>query len=503
MTSFTKNTSNLFLTVFIGLIVVSFLVTGYGTLQGTPDTVVNVGGIPVKITEYQREYKRQTEFYKRIFGGKDLTKAQVDQFKIKDNTIRNLVQRKLLVKISDEMGIFPSDTQIKEEIKKLPYFLTNGSFDIGKYKQLLAANGFTPLDFESNFKQDLKGTLANEVLTSFPASDAYFTELEKFKDQEVNVNLATIRKNELKSYVKISSKEVKEFLSKKENQERVANLFKQRKAGLDKPAEVRASHILLRAGEGADVKAIEAKAKKIRATLTRSNFSSKADKLTEDPSGKGKGGDLGFFSKEKMVPEFSKAAFAMKVGEISQPIKTSFGYHIIRVTEKKKAIVSTLKEHESIIAKELLSDSKTEEHKKLIASVTSEVSKQLETNNKSSLKALEKKYSTALTIVRGTQINRLEGAGTEANLSSENLKDLFSTKNEKSYNWDGATSVVLAHVLKSGSASKSKDIEAETEETLEKTQRTSKLAWGRKYLQEALKDLEENIKVTVNNKLLR
>jgi peptidyl-prolyl cis-trans isomerase D len=503
MTSFTKNTSNLFLTVFIGLIVVSFLVTGYGTLQGTPDTVVNVGGIPVKITEYQREYKRQTEFYKRIFGGKDLTSAQVEQFKIKDNTIRNLVQRKLLVKISDEMGIFPSNTQIKEEIKNLPYFLTNGNFDIGKYKQLLARNGFTPLDFEANFKQDLKGQLANEVLTSFPSSDAYFAELQKFKDQEIEVNLATIRKVELKTYVSVSSKEVKEFLSKKENQERVANLFKQRKSGFDKPAEVKASHILLKAEAGADVKAIETKAKKIRSTLTRSNFSSKADSLTEDPSGKGKGGDLGYFSKEKMVPEFSKAAFAMKIGEISQPIKTSFGYHIIKLTGINKAVVSTLKQYETKIAKELLSDSKVEEHIELVARVTSEVSQKLKSNNESALKALEKKYKSALTIVRETHVNRHEGAGAEANLSAENLKDLFSKSDKKSYSWDGATSVVLAHVLNSNPPSKSKDVKAEGEESLEKTQRTSKLAWGRKYLQEALKDLEENIKVTVNNKLLR
>ncbi len=500
MTSFTKNTSNLFLTVFIGLIVVSFLVTGYGTLQGTPDTVVNVGGISVKISEYQREYQRQTEFYKRIFGGKDLTRAQVEQFKIKDNTIRNLVQRKLLVKISDDMGIFPSDTQIKEEIKKLPYFLTNGTFDINKYKQLLAGNGFTPSDFESNFKQDLKGQLANEVLTSFPSSKAYFTTLEKFKDQEVSVNLATIKKTALKAFVPISNKEVKEFLSTKENQERVANLFNQRKAGLDKPEQVKASHILLRAGADADIKTVEAKAKKIRSSLTSSNFAKKANELTEDPSGKGKGGDLGFFTKEKMVPEFATAAFAMKVGEISKPIKTSFGYHIIKLTGKKKAVVSSLKDYESKIAKELISDTKTEEHKSLVASLSTDVSKALKSNSKRSLDALEKKYPGALSIVRETQINRLEGAGTEANLTAENLKELFATNEMKSFNWDNATSVLLAQVLPTKAKA---NVKGEEEDSIEKIESTSKIAWGRKYLQEALKDLEENIKVTVNDNLLR
>ncbi|MBK26454.1 MAG: hypothetical protein CME70_20815 [Halobacteriovorax sp.] len=498
MSSFTKSTSNLFLTIFIGLIVVSFLVTGYGTLQGTPDTVINVAGIPVKISEYQREYQRQTEFYKRIFGGKDLTRAQIEQFKIKDNAIRNLVQRKLMVRISDDMGINPSDAQIKDEIKKLPYFLTNKVFDINKYKQLLAANGYTPSDFEATFRQDLKGQLANEILTAYPGSNAYFEALDKFKSQEVKANIATINKDALKSYIKISSTEVKSFLSNKENKERVKNLFNDRKASLSQPEQLRASHILLRTEPDSDLKKIKAKAEKIRKEVTPSNFAAKANKYTEDPSGKGKGGDLNFFARGRMVPEFEKTAFSMKKGEISNPIKTNFGYHIIYVTDKKAAVEAKLAEHESNIARELIRANKADDHKKLLASVTKELSAAINKNSKSSINRLVKNYSDAIKVENEATINRLEGAGVELNLTGDYLKDIFKKGSTSSHNWDEATRVVLVEVLP-GAPKK----EAQKPEDIEQTKRTTKLAWGRKFSQEALKELEENVKVTVNNNLLR
>jgi peptidyl-prolyl cis-trans isomerase C len=93
--------------------------------------------------------------------------------------------------------------------------------------------------------------------------------------------------------------------------------------------QVRASHILLETEEQAN----EAKKR-----LTEGgDFSALAKELSTDPSAKENGGDLGFFQKDQMVKAFADRAFAMKVGEISDPVKTEFGYHIITVTEVKDA----------------------------------------------------------------------------------------------------------------------------------------------------------------------
>ncbi|MCK0208263.1 peptidylprolyl isomerase [Starkeya koreensis] len=111
--------------------------------------------------------------------------------------------------------------------------------------------------------------------------------------------------------------------------------------------EVHARHILFRAeaGDKAASDAAEKKAKDVLARIKKGeDFAKLAGELTEDPSGKQDGGDLGFFVKDQMVPEFADVAFAMKPGEVSQPVKTQFGWHIIKLEEKREKPVPTFDE---------------------------------------------------------------------------------------------------------------------------------------------------------------
>lgn len=114
------------------------------------------------------------------------------------------------------------------------------------------------------------------------------------------------------------------------------------------PDLVRASHILFRTAENAtadQVKAAEAKAK---AAIIRANKGEDFGKLaaiSEEPGAAQRGGDLGYFPKDKMVPEFANAAFAQKVGTVSAtPVKTKFGFHVIKVTEHKPAGTQSFEE---------------------------------------------------------------------------------------------------------------------------------------------------------------
>ena len=103
--------------------------------------------------------------------------------------------------------------------------------------------------------------------------------------------------------------------------------------------EVHARHILIRAAANDD-KASKAAEDKIKAVIVRLNkgedFTKVANEVTEDPSGKASGGDLGFFTKEQMVPEFADVAFKLDKGKISEPVKTQFGWHVIKVEEKRQ-----------------------------------------------------------------------------------------------------------------------------------------------------------------------
>ena len=102
--------------------------------------------------------------------------------------------------------------------------------------------------------------------------------------------------------------------------------------------EVHARHILIRAAAGDDKASKEAQ-DKIKAIIVRlkkgEDFAKVASEATEDPSGKANGGDLGYFSKEQMVPEFSDTAFKLDKGQISEPVKTQFGWHVIKVEDKR------------------------------------------------------------------------------------------------------------------------------------------------------------------------
>ncbi len=102
--------------------------------------------------------------------------------------------------------------------------------------------------------------------------------------------------------------------------------------------EVHARHILIRAAAGDDKASKEAE-DKIKAIIVRlkkgEDFEKLAKELTEDPSGKANGGDLGYFTKEQMVPEFSETAFKLEKGQISEPVKTQFGWHVIKVEDKR------------------------------------------------------------------------------------------------------------------------------------------------------------------------
>ncbi|MEA3385697.1 MAG: peptidylprolyl isomerase [Thermodesulfobacteriota bacterium] len=119
----------------------------------------------------------------------------------------------------------------------------------------------------------------------------------------------------------------------------------------------KARHILLKVPEGADEKAwaeAESKARDIKKKLENGeDFAELAKKYSDDPGSKNKGGDLGFFTKGSMVPEFESAAFSLKPGEVSDPVKTNFGYHIIEVQEKKAASTKTLAEVQAQIRQNL------------------------------------------------------------------------------------------------------------------------------------------------------
>lgn len=140
-------------------------------------------------------------------------------------------------------------------------------------------------------------------------------------------------KDQIKDAPKATDADAEEFYAKNPDQ------FK-------KPEQVRASHILLSVAADASEEVIQEKQKAAAEIANRVKggeaFDKLATELSEDPSAKQNAGDLNFFTREQMVPEFSSAAFGMQKGEISGPVKSQFGFHVIQVTDRKDAETMTL-----------------------------------------------------------------------------------------------------------------------------------------------------------------
>jgi len=160
------------------------------------------------------------------------------------------------------------------------------------------------------------------------------------KEDEFTSELNKVKENLLKQYA------VKKILNDiTVSDEEVADYYEQNKSYFQKPESVKASHILVDDEETAN-KILD----EIKAGLA---FEDAAKNNSKCPSNTN-GGDLGYFTRGKMIPEFEKVAFELKEGEISQPVKTQFGYHIIKLVDRKQPSISPLEEVKTELKKQMV-----------------------------------------------------------------------------------------------------------------------------------------------------
>ena len=151
--------------------------------------------------------------------------------------------------------------------------------------------------------------------------------------EKLKENLRTMLQQQLWMKSQVKTSDVTEVQAQ--------TFYDSNKKEFEQPETVKASHILFMVkpeATEADVdKQKEAATKASERATKGEDFSTLAKELSEEPGAKESAGDLGFFTKDRMVPEFANAAFSQKIGDISQPVRTQFGWHVIKVTETKPA----------------------------------------------------------------------------------------------------------------------------------------------------------------------
>ena len=349
---------------FVVFYIPDFLTTPTGAAPS--EVLAEVEGEPITVGAFTRRYNAQVNAYRSAYGGQ-INDQLIKQLGIDRQILNQLVDEEAMVAESRKQGIVVSDVEIRERILALPGFQENGKF-IGeqRYRQLLNVQNppMTTAEFERSLRRALQIEKLRNALTGWMSvSDAEVAEEFRKRNEKVKLDVVPVTPEAFKSQVTASDAEIAAAFEKSKERYRIgekrkikyallnvdqvrqtitipeteiAAFYQQNIAQYQTPGQVRASHILFKT-EGKDEKDVQAKAEEVLklAKAPGADFAALAKKYSEDDSNNSNGGDLDYFGRGRMVPEFENAAFAMKNGEISDLVKTSFGFHIIKMVDNK------------------------------------------------------------------------------------------------------------------------------------------------------------------------
>jgi peptidyl-prolyl cis-trans isomerase D len=365
----------------LGLVCVAFVLfyipdflRGSGADAASSDTVAKVEGREITSGEFRRTYQAQLQAYRSAYGN-NMSDQLLKQLGIDQQIVQQMVDERAALAEADRLGISVSDEEVRQRIFAMPAFQENGGF-IGdaRYQQLLRMQRppMTPSEFEDNVRnglavEKLRGSLTDWL--SVPDKD--LEQEYRRRNDKVKLAVVSFTADSFRSQVSATDAEVASYFEAHKNDFKIPEKRKIRYLLIDidamrakvvvppadiereyknneeqyqTPEQVRASHILLKT-EGKDDAAVKAKAEELlKQARSGGDFADLAKKNSEDEASAKNGGDLDYFGKGRMVPEFDAAVFAMQPGQISDLVKTQYGYHIIKLTDKKPATTRSLAE---------------------------------------------------------------------------------------------------------------------------------------------------------------
>jgi len=358
--------------------------TGTGAVAS--DTVAVVNGQEIRADEFTRTYQAQMQAYRSAYGGQ-MNDQLLKQLGIDQQILQQLVDERAAVSEAERLGLKVTDAEVAQRIYAIPGFMENGVF-IGqaRYQQILYSQN-PPLT-TSQFEEGVRRSLVLEKLRSsvtdwMSVSDKELQAEYKRRNDKVKLAVIAFNADSFRPDVTASDSDIATYFASQQADFRIPEKRKAKYVLVDidairakatvtpadltkayndniqqytSPEQVRASHILLKT-EGKDEAAVKAKAEEIlKEAKAGADFAELAKKNSEDDSNAQNGGDLDYFGRGRMVPEFDTAAFTMEPGQISDLVKTQFGFHIIKLTDKKAGAVRPLEEVKQQLTDQIQSD---------------------------------------------------------------------------------------------------------------------------------------------------
>ncbi len=389
---------------FVLLYIPSFL---SDRAQGASNSAVvaSVDGNEITVAEFRRIYNQQMRAYRQSYGA-NVDERLLKQLGIDQRIVQQMVEDEAALIEAKRVGIQASDAEVRERILALPAFQENGQF-IGdeRYRQLLRMQTppMRPDEFEDEIRRGIIVEKLQAALTGWmTVSDAEVTQEFNRRNEKVKLAVVSFPADKFRASVTVSDADVAKYFEEHKDAYRVPEKRKIRFIAIDQealrakvnvtgqqieryyndniqqystPEQIRASHILLKT-EGKDDAAVKKEAEDLLAKIKAgADFAELAKEKSEDEASAKKGGDLDYFSKGQMVPEFDKVAFSLAPGQISDVVKTQYGYHIIKVVDKKPAATKTLAEVRPQIEDQLRWEQAQAQAQKIADQVGSELKK--------------------------------------------------------------------------------------------------------------------------------
>ena len=338
--------------LIVGLITIPFALFGIQSYIGSSSNsiIASVDGEEIALATYYKRLNLEQRNLQQQLGSN--YSSEVDAT-LRQMMIDGMIQEKLLENYANSLKLVTLDEEVRAIIQSNELFQVDGVFSEERYSQLLRLNNYTPLSYEQSqvelMKQDqIKRNLTHSAFLTSQQIERFkalagqqryasfiVLSTEKYQDQisvtqeqvieyfDTNqssfVELPKIKVN----YVELSLDDIEE--QEAADDETLRSLYDEDKELFTNPEQRSAQHILVEERELAESLLVEIQ--------QGADFSELARIHSIDTSTKDSGGDLGYFERDIMVPEFDKVVFKMGIGELSKVVETDFGFHIIKLTE--------------------------------------------------------------------------------------------------------------------------------------------------------------------------
>ncbi len=375
--------------IILGVLFVAFAFFGLNSyLQSSAaNYAAAVNDQEISLARHQQAYQQLRTRMTDMLG-ENFDPVQLNEDMLKANALQQLINEELLLQAADTEGFAASNQLVAASINAIDAFKQDGVFSKAQYERLLGYRGIRPAEFEYNLKQEIITNQYRDAIRRTAAATAEeLNQAYMLEGQQRQFSYIVLPLQSFSEPLEITDQDIEDYYAAHReafmtpervrlqyleldiatldpgievDEQALQDLYEEQSAKYVTPEERQARHILVALLPDADETATAAALEKSRGIIARldagESFEELAKELSDDPGSAASGGDLGFFGRGVMDPEFESAVFGLQQGERSQPVRSAFGYHVIELVDIKPEVAIPLDDVRDELTDQLLAE---------------------------------------------------------------------------------------------------------------------------------------------------